>query len=180
MTGVTRGQQGKPVDPPPRAEDDGPSLAETTKFIQRKLSELNKVNYLIYVHNNQNGIDYSESRVDELTSVQANAIVCTISYHWKTTNNGKINDDQNYHFELKDVIAIDVLSGEQDQKETDTQQGHPEYSYRLDPPIFVLKVRRPNNILNAFAFYREDDANRTAKALNHAVELCGGGNKDPF
>jgi hypothetical protein len=29
-------------------------------------------------------------------------------------------------------------------------------------------------------FGDEDMANRVAKAMNHAAELCGGGNKDPF
>jgi hypothetical protein len=29
-------------------------------------------------------------------------------------------------------------------------------------------------------FADEDTANRVAKAMIHAVELCGGGDKDPF
>jgi len=31
-----------------------------------------------------------------------------------------------------------------------------------------------------FALYDESLANRIAKALVHAVELCGGGSKEPF
>jgi hypothetical protein len=29
-------------------------------------------------------------------------------------------------------------------------------------------------------FRDEETASRLAKALTHAIELCGGGNKDPF
>ena len=48
------------------------------------------------------------------------------------------------------------------------------------PDLFVLTTRRPNNQEDVFMFLDETLANRVAKALIHAVELCGGGNKDPF
>ena len=34
--------------------------------------------------------------------------------------------------------------------------------------------------MNMFPFTNADLANRVAKAITHAVELCGGGNKDLF
>jgi hypothetical protein len=34
--------------------------------------------------------------------------------------------------------------------------------------------------MNMFSFSDVDLANRVAKAMVHAIELCGGGNKDPF
>jgi hypothetical protein len=41
-------------------------------------------------------------------------------------------------------------------------------------------VRRPKGLENAFLFSEETMAGRVAKAIVHAVELCDGGNKDPF
>jgi hypothetical protein len=46
--------------------------------------------------------------------------------------------------------------------------------------MFLVVERRAGNQANGFYFADEEMANRVAKALVHAVELCGGGNKDPF
>jgi hypothetical protein len=73
-----------------------------------------------------------------------------------------------------------VMSGEQDFKEIVLAQGRPPGSYKFDPPVYALKVARPHHTFNTFYFLDEDLANRVAKAFVHAVELCGGGSKDPF
>jgi hypothetical protein len=55
------------------------------------------------------------------------------------------------------------------------------HSYKQDPPLFVLKVRKTDKGTSGFNFFDEQLANRVAKAMVHAVELCGGGRKpEPF
>jgi hypothetical protein len=46
--------------------------------------------------------------------------------------------------------------------------------------MFLVVARGAGNQNTGFYFLDEDVANRIAKAMVHAVELCGGGNKDPF
>jgi hypothetical protein len=86
-------------------------------------------------------------------------------------------------------------------KEADASAGHPEWSARVDPSVFVLRLSTgvmdfetctnqasgPPTCTHGkeaakleFYFFDESMANRVAQAMVHAVELCGGGNKDPF
>jgi hypothetical protein len=168
------------VAPPPRPAGSGPSLAVTMQFIQAKLSEQGKVNFAVYSHNNANGTDWTNLMSEENTNVAADPSTCRISYHWKATRDGAVTFDQDYWFSLRDVQKLEVRTGEQNQKKVDTDAGNPSLDTRVDPPFFALVARRPGNIENHFLFTDEDTANRVAKAMVHAVELCGGGDKDPF
>jgi hypothetical protein len=51
---------------------------------------------------------------------------------------------------------------------------------RIAPPLFALAAKRPKQGENVFLFSDEDMANRVAKAMIHATELCGGGSNEPF
>jgi len=49
------------------------------------------------------------------------------------------------------------------------------------PPTFVLEITAPGGESKELYFSDESLANRVAKAINHAAELCGAGaNKEPF
>jgi CRISPR/Cas system CMR subunit Cmr6 (Cas7 group RAMP superfamily) len=79
---------------------------------------------------------------------------------------------------LKDVKDLVVLPEEQHLKQMRSADSE---SDRADPPVFVLKVRKKNKDFQVVLFSDEQMANRVAKAMVHAVELCGGGGKpEPF
>ena len=58
--------------------------------------------------------------------------------------------------------------------------GHPEVSFKVDPAIFVVMLKGESKNNKMFRFYDDTLADRVSKALQHAVELCGGGNQEPF
>ena len=81
------------------------------------------------------------------------------------------------------------------------ESGHPEFTATAGTPVFFVELsatktlftRHETNMGNkapvvtdeplkeaGLVFRDEETANRVAKAILHAVELCGGGNKDPF
>ena len=167
------------VPPPPKPADDGPSLADTMKFIEEKLGSIGQVNYVAYNHDNTAGTNGTNKFSSEASNVRASVQSCLIGYHWRDIEEGEVLNDMDVWFPLKDVQEVVVQTMEQDLKETSSKAGHPEYSIRVDPPVFVIAVKRKNGG-NPFVLYDESLANRIAKALVHAVELCGGGNKDPF
>ncbi len=167
------------VPPPPKPKDDGPSLEVTMKFIEEKLNSIGRVNYIAYLHNNTDGSDTTGRISDEVKNVRANPATCRIDFHDWETQNEKVKADTDAWFLLKAVQEVVVKTREQDAKESDSKEGHPEYSYRIDPPVFILSINRKSGH-HTISFYDEAMANRVAKALVHAVELCGGGNKDPF
>jgi hypothetical protein len=88
---------------------------------------------------------------------------------------------------LKKVADIVVLPLEQAREEL-ARANHGDWvttkTYSVDPPVFMLEVHETDTgdfPFLLFEFRDEQLANRVAKAMVHAVELCGGGGKsEPF
>jgi hypothetical protein len=168
------------VAPPPKPADNGPSLAATMQFIQDKLSEQGKIAYVLFFQDINNGSTGSITYTNEISNVIADQNQCRISYHRKATQDGNTYKDENIVFSLRDVQEIVVKPGEQNQTEWDAKNGQPNIiSTSTSPPIAALLVR-PHAEEDFFLFTDANLADRVAKALTHAVELCGGGSKDPF
>ena len=82
------------------------------------------------------------------------------------------------------------------------EDAHPEITFTVTPPVYSLtlvaskpvfsfqqsftvgkaqaKTSDDSDKADTLTFRDEETANRLAKALTHAVELCGGGDKGPF
>ena len=56
----------------------------------------------------------------------------------------------------------------------------PQTPHEDRPPTFDVVLTLSNDTKPRYEFNDEELANRVAKAMLHAVELCGGGRKDPF
>jgi hypothetical protein len=166
--------QDVPAPPPMRGEA---SLEDTMKFIQDKLPS--KVNYKIYRHDNVTGTDLSSEYTFEVRNVSADAGRCRIDVHWRLMINGDIKRDKNAWVSLKQVQQIVVMSNDRAYQQAAAKSGHPEWSFKLDPPIFKVIARQEGGE-NNFLFYDETLADRVSEALRHAVDLCGGGSQEPF
>jgi hypothetical protein len=171
----------QPVPPPPQPADNGPSLAVTMQFIQDKMNEQGKIDYTLYTHDNSNGEDWPVYQISiEVTNVIANPATCRITWHKVTANGGKVGIDKDYSLDLRNVLTFEVRTSTYEAKMEDTANGHPALDKRQDPPYFAVTAKLKGDTETPFFFTSEDMANRVAKAMVHAVELCGGGNKDPF
>jgi hypothetical protein len=170
----------QPVPPPPKPVPDGPTLAATMQFIQTKLQERGRLNFAVYTHDNADGKDYIDQYSGEPSNFQADAATCKISYHRNLKKNGAVLADSDVSFNLHDVQDLVVMPAEQEMKRSYAGAGHPTWEVRVDPAMFLVVARGAGNQSTGFYFLDEDMANRIAKAMVHAVELCGGGNKDPF
>jgi hypothetical protein len=170
-----------PVPPPPQPADNGPSLAVTMQFIQDKMNEQGKIDYTLYTHDNSNGEDWPVYYISiEATNAVANPATCRITWHKVTTNGGKVGIDQDLSLDLRDVLTLEVRTSTYEAKMEDTASGHPALDKRQEPPYFAVTARLKGNTETPLFFSSEEMANRVAKAMVHAVELCGGGNKEPF
>jgi hypothetical protein len=178
-TGAALAQR-KSVPAPPKPADNGPSLEATMKFIQDKVSEQGKIVYAGYGHDNATGQDWVGQYTEELSNFVASAPECKISYHFHETSNGQPSNDIEAWFKLNTIQDVLVETREQNFKQADVKAGHPTWSSRVDPPTWVVEARWKGGVNDIF-FHEEDMANRVAKALVHAVELCGGGEQnEPF
>jgi hypothetical protein len=180
ITFALTGSRAQEVPPPPKPSD-GPSLEVTMKYIEDKVSEENKQKYTTFVSDGaQGGAEWNNQFAVEISNFVADPKACRISFHWRSELNGKVADDSDYSLILKDVHDIVVLPQEANQQQVDARNGHPSWTSRIQPTLFTLVARRPKGLENAFLFSSEELAGRVAKAMVHAVELCGGGDKDPF
>jgi hypothetical protein len=167
--------------PPATPATSGPSLAETMHFIQDKLNDIGKIAYVAFVQDVSNGNTGTDTFINEIGNVVADQNQCRISYHRKASSNGSTYKDENSVFSLRDVQEIVVKPYEQFQTEFNAKYGHPNIICpSTSPSITVLILHRPHGEENFFFFADADLAERVAKAMLHAVELCGGGNKDKF
>jgi hypothetical protein len=180
-TGSQQAVPQKPVPPPPKPADSGPSLAVTMQFLQQKLNEIGKVTFVLFTQNVTDGSTATITIMSEVSNVVADPTGCRVSFHWKTARDGAPATDQDFAFVLNSVQDIVVKPFPQYQSEVNASAGMPNIIVTsTNPTLTTLLVRR--SVANYFNFpvIDVDLADRLAKAFTHAVELCGGGNKDPF
>jgi hypothetical protein len=167
--------------PAPKSADSGPSLEATMKFIQDKLNSIGPVKFVALTHDGETGDNWKNWHMEEDSKVNADTAACIVNFHFKEVLGGTVRQDKHAWIPLKAVHDITVLPEQQYLNELDSANGHPLRNSRVDPPVFVVKVTGlSSNDYSALVFLNEDLASRVAKAMVHAVELCGGGNKGRF
>ncbi len=159
------------VSPPPQPTDSGPN-------------DLGKVSFVssFYGTTPGNNFNHTLTATWEVNNVNADPKECRIAYHSRITGEAvpAFYDGQDYRLSLRGVQDIAVKPYEQFTNELMANAGIVVTS--ISPSITALAVRSPDTGINnnPFLFTDPQLADRLAKALSHAVELCGDGNKDPF
>jgi hypothetical protein len=168
-----------PAAPVAASAASAPTLAETMKFIQDKLNDMGKMSYIEF-NQYANGSTSTDSLTNETNNVVADAGQCRISYYRYATQNGNVSHKDNSTFSLRDVQEIVVKPEEQLETEWNAQKGSPDNIITsTSPPVTALIARGSSGTDYVFHFYDSNLADRIAKAMLHAVELCGGGQKSP-
>jgi hypothetical protein len=176
--GAVLAQGAAPAGPSPAVAPttSGPSLAESMQFIQDKLNCLGNVAFAQFLQNTSNGGTGTKSLTNEISNVVADPNQCSISYHRKATSNGSTYKDENSVFSLRDVQDIVVTPDEPYETKWQVKSGYPNVIVTsTSPPITALVARHAHGEESFFLFTDADLADRVAKAMVHAVELCGGG-----
>jgi hypothetical protein len=170
--------QAQEIPPLAPLRGDAATLKDTMKFLQDKLP--GKVNYIVYEHDNVAGTDSATKRSFALEVVSADPNRCFVGLHYRF-DNGKtvIEPPKGVGIFLKQVQEVALKQLDQVVQEAEAKEGHPELSVKIDPPISLVTIKTPTASL-MFNFYDQTLSERVSKALQHAVELCGGGNQEPF
>jgi hypothetical protein len=142
------------------------------------------VNFVAFVQKTSDGSTWQNTVVYQYSNVRVDARVCALSYHLKITNNGAVSIDWDSQIRLADARDVVVEPYAQYVSAATAFAGHPEViTTSTNPTLTMLAVRYRHKSLNfdsLFPFTDADLADRAAKAMSHAIELCGGGSKDPF
>ena len=169
---ITTAWAQKASQQPERLAQDA-SLEATMTFIQVKLNSIGAVKYVARAHDSENGGDWANSFKDEVSRLIANPSVCRVYYHWFTSVQDRVTMDKDVGFALYDVKKIRVLTREELFKTDNAAMGR-DWTAKVEPPVYVVVVERPAHVENHFVFLDEEFAKQIARALSHAVGLCGG------
>jgi hypothetical protein len=174
----------QPVAPLPRPADNGPSLAATMQFIQKGLNAVGKLSFVVHVFDKEEGNGTSKY-IGECSKVVADPASCTIRYHSWVSAHGEVVNDEDVSFSLRDVLGLSMLTNDEHEKLIfEREKAYPDEEQTLhmkfDPQVYLVIMRTAGDNEEGFSFADKKTAERVAKAMVHAVELCGGGNKDPF
>jgi hypothetical protein len=158
--------------------DNGPSLAVTMQFIQDSMNAQGTISYALYTHDGSNNSDWPVYQITiGVTNVIADPATCHITWHKVTTNGGKVGINGDFLLDLRNVQSFVLRTSTEEAKVEDNANGPNSITKTQVPPYFVVTARSAGNTETPFFFKDEDTRDLVAKALTHAMELCGGGGK---
>jgi hypothetical protein len=179
--GAKDAYKNKAIIPAPNSTENGPSFDATMSFIQDKLNDIGRVTFKKLHQTGPDGSTYDEGMTtEEISNVFANQDQCYISYHHRLSVGGQNLPESNQGFSLRDVQNINLEPYEQYIRDIGGRIGAPGDYVGTNPPVTAMLINRPHGVWNIFPFTDPTLADRVAKALTHAVELCSNGNKEPF
>lgn len=151
------------------------NLKDTMTEIQDGLNNLGPVSYVLKYHNDATGEDKPMSYKVEISKVSADPNTCFLIYEQRTYLN-TAHQDTGSVIQLRGVRRIFVRTMEQEVEASGVLTDHPGFGVKSTPPVFVVEPERlDSNERSMFFFLNDAQANKMAKALIHAAELCGGG-----
>jgi hypothetical protein len=158
---LARQCQAIPILPP--TPNSGPSLAETMHFIEEKLNGNGSVNYsstAIQTSDGSTGMTTSHSVM--ITQATADSSTCLLSYHEQSSSILPLPVVMSLRRVQKLEVGAHKDLGDSAQ-----------FTHNIEPIVFGLYVTFVDEGSKEILFREETMANRVAKAMNHAVELCG-------
>ena len=159
----------------------GPSLADTMNSVMKMLVQQGDVNFVTFNHNTKTSEDATNTFHSSITHISPDPDHCTFYYHYTEARDGTTTSDANSGIPLKLLSSIEVLSVIEAKNRAAAMAGTPNIVVsQSSPDVFLVDAMRTDGSANFIYFYDQDTANRVAKALTHAMELCGGGSRDVF
>ena len=158
-----------------------PSLADTLHFIEGKLNDNAAVNYR-GISENADGspVGTPISLSQRVTQAAADPSSCRVRFNWRFTSNGNVTIGKREVISFRRVEKLEMATEQDAVNRERAQVGQTASIYRTEPVVYLLTVTYLGGEFLRLYFSDEEIANRVAKAMLHAVELCGGGSKDPF
>jgi hypothetical protein len=166
---------------PPSAAAGTPSLDETMNFIVDKLISQGPVNYVLAIRNTSTGEALQPMTLRfQFSNAVSKPIPCFLSYHTKLTTNGKTTNDNDSMLTFRRIEKVEVMPLNDEIAKEYARMGITNLAGSVTPEIFAISMTFQNGAVISVVFNDHDMANRVAKAMTHAAELCGSGRNEPF
>lgn len=157
---------------PGAAWAQGKSLDETLGFIRDQLAAQGMVTYTAHMHDSADNQSWDSTFTALSTNQVVDAANCRIGYHWRTTVNDSVAQDMDTHFDFAAATGVSVVNREEEVRTQAIGAGHATWTAAISPQVWVVVVKRGSGgaIMD---FTDENVANRVARAVDHALDLCG-------
>jgi hypothetical protein len=159
----------------------GPSLADTMDFVVRMIQQQGDVNFVTFNHDTKTDTDSTNNFHSAVSHLSPNPDQCVLYYHYLEVRDGAPINDADSGIPFKLINSIEVLPVVEAKNRAAAVAGMPNIVVsQTSPNVSVVEAIRADGSENSIYFYDQDTAGRVAKALTHAMEICGGGGKDAF
>ena len=155
----------------------GKTLKETLAFIRSSLVEQGKIVYAIKMHDSADGSDWGQAMTGEASNVKFDLANCAVSYHWKTESDGKVIQDFDTSWDLRKGKKVSVGSREDEIRQQAINGGNSTWTAIVSPPMWVVSITFTDTA-GVANFTDKSKAEKFARAVDHAMELCGAPKED--
>ena len=163
-----------------QAPRTGQGLDETLGFIRDKTAQQGPINYAAATRDSADGRSWSNQFSAEASNVIADVPTCHLNFHWHTVVDGKVIFDGEGGIPFGMVNQVVVTSMDADIGRISAEGGHPTWTSNVTPAVWVVTTHRTSGPSNSLDFRDRDLAERVARAMRHAAELCGGTKREAF
>jgi len=157
-----------------------PSLAVTLAFIRDKVAQQGQMAYASSTHDPEKDQTWGNQFTVEASGVTSDKTECTVGFHWHSTVDGKQAQDLDATIPFKIVTSVALSSMDDDVARLNAKDGHAAWVSQMRPAVWVLLIQKSDGHTNTLDFRDRDMAERVAKAIRHAADLCGGTKSMPF
>jgi hypothetical protein len=163
-----------------QAPRTGQGLDETLAFIRDKVAQQGQISYTGVARDSADGHSWSYQASSEASNVTADAPTCNLNFHWHTVVDGKVGYDEEGGIPFGMVNQVVVTSMDADISRISAEGGHPTWTVKVTPAAWVVTAHRTDGTKNSLDFHDRDLAERVARAMRHAAQLCGGTKREAF
>ena len=162
----------------PNAAAGTPGLDDTSRFIVDKLTGLGLINFRQTLLNADGSTQGNATTLSVgATGISMDTATCQLRYQQAMSVEGAPILPVLAIVSFRRVETLEVSTEENALNVTLSPNGG---KFSVTPTIYRLTLRVQDGNLVHLRLRDEDTANRLAKAMTHATELCGGGKKEPF
>ena len=162
------------------ATQTGQGLDETLGFIRDKVAQQGLIYYSAALHDSANGANWGNQFNVEASNVTVDIPACQLNFHWHTVVDGKVAYDGEGGVPFGKVNQVVVIGMEADTLRLSVEAGHPTWTNKVTPAVWVVTTHRTSGPDNSLDFRDRDLAERVARAMRHAAQLCGGTKTEAF
>jgi hypothetical protein len=163
----------------PRAAS-GAGLEATLDFIRDKLGQQGRIDYAGAMHDSADNTNWVNRFNVEASNVTADIASCRVGFHWRTGVDGKQGQDFDTGFRFSQLQTVALTSMEEDVNRLAAKDGHPTWTGKINPPVWVLTASTSAGERFVVDFRDRDLADRVIRAMTHAMKLCGGAKAEAF